>query len=504
MTYNKKAVFNKVATESSISFFITLTRFGLVYLINIIIPFAWGIDTLGNFVYFEAILFILIPFSIFGMDRGLVKFLSLKGTQSDDIARFQVSNTAVATLLLNGAILIILLSIHYFTNLLHIEIGMKNFFTIFILSLIPYSLIMIFKGGLEGIKLNSLGIFIREFLFRGVFLVCLAVYFLLNFGESLIFITYPVVMSITSVIMILAFIRKSNIRFSLNSINLIEFLRSPFFKYSLTLIGITIVSMLHFRLDRFMLGLLVERSSLGEYHLVALICGSVAIFLRASNSISGPFFSNFFSIKDFKALEEFYRIITKWTLIGILPAVIISLLYSEKLFNMILGDQYDYLITVFVILMIGHFVTTLLGPANNFMAMTGQEKKLLHINIFFAVISIILMYLLISYYGMVGAAIGTSFYIVFQKLTSFYFSWKKFSIIIFDVDYLYISLLLLIFPIIFFFIPEPNTTILISKMIFSLIFGYIYCWMVLKRSKNDYDQQIIELITTKLQKFSFK
>lgn len=173
-----------------------------------------------------------------------------------------------------------------------------------------------------------------------------------------------------------------------------------------------IAGMNNVRIDILLLGHLVPADQIGIYR-VALQCSSLAAFgLQAVNIVVAPRFA---ALHTRQNSTELQRLVTRSSQITLLVAVIITvgfIFMGELFLRVIFGASYQAAYLPMMILLCGQLGNAAFGPVGFLLNMTGNEMKSFKgLGIAFA-FGTVLNWILIPYYGIVGAAVATSVFLI--------------------------------------------------------------------------------------------
>ncbi len=113
--------------------------------------------------------------------------------------------------------------------------------------------------------------------------------------------------------------------------------------------------------------------------------------------------------KDEHRLNELFFEATKYMTVFSAPIFIFIFIFAELLINTWLGQGYEMTIYLLRILAIGQLVNLLISaPGNSIIPNLGVPKYLMFEGIISLAVNLVLSFILIKYYGIVGAAIGTT------------------------------------------------------------------------------------------------
>ncbi len=112
---------------------------------------------------------------------------------------------------------------------------------------------------------------------------------------------------------------------------------------------------------------------------------------------------------DQKKLNELFYEATKYLTVFSAPIFLYIFIFGELIVNTWMGPGYDITVYLLRILAAGQLVNLLISaPGNSIIPNLGKPKFLMYEGIISLVINLVLSYFLIKYYGIVGAAIGST------------------------------------------------------------------------------------------------
>lgn len=185
--------------------------------------------------------------------------------------------------------------------------------------------------------------------------------------------------------------------------------------------------------DTLMLSAFHGEDAVGIYNIALKIASLNTIALIAINSIASPKFSEIYSSEG---KRRFRRIVQQTTALACfisLPVFIVILSVPERILE-VFGQEFVIGKTALIILSVGQIVSAFSGSTMIVLNMTGREKVGRNILIITAVINIVVNYLLIPQYGIVGAAIATMSSTIFWNLISVMYIYKSFGFFTFPFN----------------------------------------------------------------------
>lgn len=212
--------------------------------------------------------------------------------------------------------------------------------------------------------------------------------------------------------------------------------------YPLFLAGFTYLFMQY--TDKIIIGLYMTPTDVGVYS-AALIIASAILFIYTAFSFNfRPIIAEYFALNDFESMKQIYITITKWIFFITLPLLIYIIIFSKNILQLIYGNSYVYGYLALSILSIGISMNGLTGLSGETLISIRESKLNLYSEITGASTNIILNIILIPFFGILGAAIGTSLSLVFRNSTSLYFVHKKLNFNPYNSNYIKITIISII------------------------------------------------------------
>lgn len=163
--------------------------------------------------------------------------------------------------------------------------------------------------------------------------------------------------------------------------------------------------------DIIMVGSLAGSDSAGVYNAAAKTALWVKFVLEMLNWVVAPIFATLYTQGDMKGLQ---RVVSKITVWIFWPSIVISVLlltFTQPVLS-IFGPGFEPANLSLKVLVIGRLVDALCGSVGSLMVMTGHQNKSLPVFITCALINLVGNAIAIPYFGILGAAIATTFTMV--------------------------------------------------------------------------------------------
>lgn len=195
--------------------------------------------------------------------------------------------------------------------------------------------------------------------------------------------------------------------------------RQEFIRYSIYATIGNAFSQLLFVLDIFLLGYIVKDATiLAAYKVATVIPFALNLIPAVVSSFLYPYFAK--NAADLAYVRRKYRLLQYTMLALTLPISITLIVLAKPIILFIFGAQYSQSILPFQILAFGFWIMATFRIINgNILASLGKAKLAMWLNIAIVLINILLTYILVLHFGMVGAAIGVVIiYIISGALTT--------------------------------------------------------------------------------------
>jgi len=490
-----------IAKQSGIVFTGKFVGYILGLVSNFVLARFYGPKILGQYTLILAIVNIISIFTIFGFNNGLVKYISryrvTKQTERlNEIIKIAFTYCVLFSAI--GAILLFLLKDIVANNVFK-DSGLVNCLIYGSWLIIPLSIISIFNGLYRGFKQLQYPVISNEIIRRIVFSTIIIIFALLNFKNTPIVIASLLFAQILVIFYLIG--KVSTLKIDFKNILLIPIdntlkekkVKKEFLIYSSTLIFISFMNIILYRIDKIMLGIYMTSEVVGIYNIAATVAGLITFLLASSNMIFSSVISELYSVNKIKMLGDLYSTITKWLVILTLPVVVTILFFPDTIMKFF-GQAYTIGSTSLVILALGQMINVFVGANGYILNMCGHERLLLINNILMAIINVILNVILIPKIGILGAAISTGMSIAIINTVKVFEVKFLLGIIPYNKEYFFILLNLLVICL-SSFITKLYWNNIVSVIIITIINMGISIFVSYK-FKRELDKIIINKIVT--------
>ena len=181
------------------------------------------------------------------------------------------------------------------------------------------------------------------------------------------------------------------------------------------------------RLDVLLIGSLLGSRDVGIYAVSIRLMRLVQLGLQATNTASAHMFAR---LKEKAYRQDLQRVVfltAKLTFISTIPAIFILYFWASEVM-LLFGESFVNELSVMKILLLGELVNVFSGPNGLLMNMTGRHKELGWILIITLFVDASLLWFLIHYWGIVGAAIATTVTISIRNLITVVRVWQHLQV----------------------------------------------------------------------------
>jgi len=178
--------------------------------------------------------------------------------------------------------------------------------------------------------------------------------------------------------------------------------------FSLPASGSGIFVFLIMRMDRLMLGSFRPAAEVGIYQAVSQLSIIFVFILTAFAAMLSPMITELYHKNEIQRLEALYRISTKWGFYLSLPVFLVMCFAPREIILTLFGPLYGAGEWPVVILAIGQLVNVGTGAVGPLLLMTGHQNRWLLNSSVILGANIMLNWILIPRWGLIGAALSTT------------------------------------------------------------------------------------------------
>ncbi|WP_265109425.1 lipopolysaccharide biosynthesis protein [Halosolutus halophilus] len=168
------------------------------------------------------------------------------------------------------------------------------------------------------------------------------------------------------------------------------------------------------RVDVLLVGLLLTTVSAGVYNALLVLIAIAWIPLQSFNQLLPPVASGLYADDRIEVLNEIYTSVAQLIVTTVVPVLAVLTVYGRELLALF-GPTYTQGYVPLVVYLGGVFVGSAVGATGWLLMMTDHQYARMLLDWVLAALNIALTYTFIVQFGLVGAALGTSFAISIQN-----------------------------------------------------------------------------------------
>jgi len=172
--------------------------------------------------------------------------------------------------------------------------------------------------------------------------------------------------------------------------------------------------LLRSRIDVLLIGIFLTATAAGIYNVVLVLVAIAGIPLKAFNQLMPPVASDLYSNNEIQTLNEVYTTITRLIVTATVPLIAILIVFGPELLGLF-GAAFRRGYPVLLVFLGGRFVRNAVGATGILMSMTNNHYPKMVLEWFLAVLNVVLTYLFVVEFGLIGAALGTSLAVGLQN-----------------------------------------------------------------------------------------
>jgi O-antigen/teichoic acid export membrane protein len=396
----------QISRQSGIFFGGTLFTVALGYLFKVYIARTLGAEALGVYSLGMTVVGLAGLFGGMGLTWAASRFPAVyKSTGRMEELRSFVGWSVLILVGVNGLFAVgVMLARHWIADRLYHTPQLAGFLYLFALIMFLGALTTFFGQLLTGYKQVGKRTLITNV--AGVVLNMLFAVVLIARGTGLWGYIFAQAVSAAMVLILLVWTANghtpSAARFSLKPIA-----RPPrqMFSFASAAFAMDIMGFLYAQTDKVIIGVYLNARSVGIYAVAATIVAFVPIALQSVNQIFSATIADLHARGEVELLNRLFQTLTKWIVGLTLPLAAVVILFARALMR-IFGHDFEAGWIILVIGTVGQLVNCAVGSVGFLLLMSGNEKRLVRIQLVVGVITVPCCLLLVPRWGVTGAAIA--------------------------------------------------------------------------------------------------
>ena len=400
------------------SFSVVMIGVGCAFLTHLILVKILPASEYGIFSFIYSVSLLLSVFSLFGFQNSVVRLIPVYQNNVAKIKKL-ITFSRGFTFLLSIASALIAFSI---LMLFNFDEKYPVIALLFSLILVPFMVFMRLNSAyLRGLQRSAYSVLYETSLKEILFLVFIGgvVFFGGGIENS---IDVLILLSVSMIVVIIAswFHVHFVVTESKIAENNVEVSRKEWINTSFPMMFTIFMQRLLRRSDIIILGLMTHPALVGIYAIAAQFSEAGSISQKVVQSVFSSRASKYYSSNQISELRTLYF---QNLLFSVLctGAFCILILFLFPYILAFIDSSYQSAYQALIILLIGHFLMVCTGPAAALLAMTRYEKTVMWITFVVAIGNVIFNIPMIYLYGVEGAAIVTSFFMILRNVISLFY-----------------------------------------------------------------------------------
>jgi O-antigen/teichoic acid export membrane protein len=257
------------------------------------------------------------------------------------------------------------------------------------------------------------------------------------------------------------------------------------FKFSLPMFLSILLFNVMRQIDVLMIGMFLAASQVGIYGVAARVVTLAEVVFTSFRPLFDSYVAELFYLKDIKRLSEIIKSITRLNLMVGFPSFL-ALTMFPGFFLIFFGEDFIVGAQCLTILSVAHLFSSLSSLPASVIVMSGRSNITVINNFVVLIIGVVLNYLLIPKYGIVGAALSTGITLMTISIIRFVEVYHLDRIIPFSRDIWKTMLATLLSIILPFAIYRSGVGLVTTAaVLFLFIATYVLLMIIFKATKND-------------------
>jgi len=167
------------------------------------------------------------------------------------------------------------------------------------------------------------------------------------------------------------------------------------------------------------LGLFTDGKEVGLYAMANSSAFVISFILWVVEAVTAPQFAGLYSRQKITEIRELHKKVVQYMMFVAVPTLLVIALFSTQILRLF-GDEFIIAKWALVIMAFGQFYSVLVGPVIFILNMCGHQRTQRNIVLGTALFSVVSAFLLIPTWGFLGAAVATTFGLIFRNSLAFY------------------------------------------------------------------------------------
>ena len=177
-------------------------------------------------------------------------------------------------------------------------------------------------------------------------------------------------------------------------------------KYILAMGSVALVSVFNGYMDQIMVSMMLSIKEYSNLKIGAFQIPFIGIVTGSLLTVMIPIISNHYRKKEYDAIVDIWKLSIEKASILLVPIVIFCLVFANEIITSFFGDKFIGAVIIFQVYMFQWLRAVVIF--GGVMGAIGLEKELFRNTVLITILNIVLNYILILEFGVIGAAIATT------------------------------------------------------------------------------------------------
>jgi O-antigen/teichoic acid export membrane protein len=378
------------------------------YVFKVYVARRLGAEALGVFTLGMTMVGFLGVFNALGLPQSAVRFVALyKATGNNDALRSFMAH-AIGLLLIANLVLgaVLLTAGPWVAQHIYHTPMLVQFLPLFVLLMLSAALTGFFGQVLQGYKDVSRRTVITNFIGTPLMMVLSVILIELGFGLRG-YISAQVASGAVVFILLTVVVWHLTPAAARRRAGAVTKLEGQVVFFGAAAFGVGLLEFLLAQVDKVLIGAYINAKQVGIYSVAMAIVAFVPVALQSVNQIFSPTIADLHARGEQALLARLFQTLTKWILGLTLPLATVVIVFSKPLMQMF-GHDFEVGWIVLVIGTLGQLINCAVGSVGYLLLMSGNQKRLVKIQMVMATVVVALNVALIPAMGIMGAAIASA------------------------------------------------------------------------------------------------
>lgn len=177
--------------------------------------------------------------------------------------------------------------------------------------------------------------------------------------------------------------------------------------FSAAMLGVGLAQFFMGQIDRVSLGVYRGAQAVGIYSVAAAVVAYEVTILQSVNQIFAPVIADIHSRGEHALLGRLFQTLTKWILGLTSPLAIVVIVFARPIMAMF-GHDFEAGWPILIVGTFGQLVNCGVGSVGYLLLMSGNQRRLVRVQIVMAVMMVVLSFKLVPLWGALGAAVAAA------------------------------------------------------------------------------------------------